>query len=75
MCSNLSKTDCKNMVNSILFRLERKEWWNEVMNKSKLRTYQKFKSEYISEAYINLITCRAHRSFLAKLRGGLPLLR
>ena len=34
------------------------------------KTYQKFKSEYTSEAYINLITCRAHRSFLAKLRGG-----
>ena len=31
---------------------------------------QKFKSEYTSEAYINLITCGAHRSFLSKLRGS-----
>ena len=37
MCSNLSKTECKNMVNSILFRLERTEWWNKVMNKPKLK--------------------------------------
>ena len=57
------------MVSSILFRLERTEWWND---KPKLRTYKVFKTEYIiSEAYyINLITCRAHCSLLAKLRGG-----
>ena len=29
-----------------------------------------FKCEYAPEPYINVVTCRAHRSFLAKLRGG-----
>ena len=39
-------------------------------NCSKLKTYQLFKQEYGPEPYTNILISRAHRSFLAKLRGG-----
>ena len=41
-----------------------------VQNKHKLRTYQLFKQEYGPEPYTNILISRAHRSLLAKLRGG-----
>ena len=56
------------MIASILFRLD--EWLKEIQTKPKLRTYQLFKQEYGPEPYTNILTCRAHQSFLAKLRGG-----
>ena len=58
------------MIVSILFRLERDEWLKEIQTKPNLRTYQLFKQEYGPESYTNILTSRAHRSFLAKLRGG-----
>ena len=69
-CGNLSKTECKKMIVSVLFRLERDKWYKEVLSKPKLRTYRIFKQEYESEPYINVVTSRAHRAFLARLRGG-----
>ena len=69
-CEDLNKKECKEMITSILFRLERSEWQNEMLSKPKLRTYRLFKCEYAPEPYINVVTCRAHRAFLAKLRGG-----
>ena len=69
-CNSLSKRECRDIVNSILFRLERAMWNDERMRKPKLRTYNTFKHEYLPEPYTNLLTCRAHRSFLARLRGG-----
>ena len=69
-CKDLNKKECKEMITSILFRLERSEWQNEMLSKPKLRTYRLFKCEYAPEPYINVVTCRAHRAFLAKLRGG-----
>ena len=72
MCSYLSRTECKNMVNSILLRFKKTEWRNEVTNKPKLRTYQKFKSEYIPEACINLVTCRLIVHFCKAKRWFCP---
>ena len=69
-CEDLNKKECKEMITSILFRLERSEWQNEMLSKPKLRTYRLFKCEYVPEPYINVVTCRAYRAFLAKLRGG-----
>ena len=69
-CGNLSKKECKEMIVRILFRLElRDEWLKEIQTKPKLRTYQLFKEEYGPEQYTNILTSRAHWSFLAKLRG------
>ena len=58
------------MIVSVLFRLERAKWYKEVLSKPKLRTYRIFKQEYEPEPYINVVTSRAHRAFLARLRGG-----
>ena len=46
------------------------EWQNELLSNLKLRMYSLFKCEYAPVSYINVVTCRAHRSFLAKLRRG-----
>ena len=72
-CGNLSKRECKEMLISILFRLERENWQKEVEKKPKLRLYRLFKQEYAPEPYVN-VTSRAHRSLLAKLRGGSAML-
>ena len=39
-CGNLSKTECKKMIVSVLFRLERAKWYKEVLSKPKLRTHR-----------------------------------
>ena len=70
-CGNLSKRECKEMLISILFRLN---WQKEVEKKPKLRLYRPFKREYVPEPYINVVTSRAHHSLLAKLRGGSAML-
>ena len=62
------------MFISILFRLERENWHTEVKKKPKLRLYRLFKQEYAPESYVNVVTSRAHRSLLAKLRGGSAML-
>ena len=62
------------MLISILFRLEREKWQKEVEKKPKLRLYRLFKQEYAPEPYVNVVTSRAHRSLLAKLRGGSAML-
>ena len=62
------------MLISILFRLKRENWQKEVKKKPKLRLYRLFKQEYVPEPYANVVTSRAHRSLLAKLRGGSAML-
>ena len=73
-CGNLSRRECKKMLISILFRLEREKWQKEIEKKPKLRLYRLFKQEYAPEPYVTVVTSRAHRSLLAKLRGGSAML-
>ena len=54
----------------IFYRMEKVQCEKEVLSKAKLRTYHLFKREFITEQYTNTVLCRAHRSLLAKLRGG-----
>ena len=60
------------MLSSIFYRMGKVQWEKEVLSKAKLRTYHLFKREFITEQYTKFYTvlCRAHRSLLAKLRGG-----
>ena len=68
--NGLTLSEIKKMVASIMFRMVRRKWKEEVSKKAKLRTYITFKSSYEPEGYIDTVNCRAHRALLAKLRGG-----
>ena len=49
-------------------------WWNEVQNKPKLRTYMLFKSSFGTEDYVNSYLTKYQRSLFAQLRCGvLPI--
>ena len=58
------------VVSCGLFRCETERWKTEIVNKPKLRTYIPFKNTYEPERYMKSIRCKAHRSLLARLRGG-----
>ena len=58
------------MLSSIFYRMEKVQWEKEVLSKAKLPTCHLFKRGFITEQYTNTVLCRAHRSLLAKLRGG-----
>ena len=54
-----------------MFYLDWKEQnGKEVPSKPRLRTYRIFKQEYEPESYTKVVISRAHRAFLARLRGG-----
>ena len=68
--TDLTIQECKEVLSSIFYRMEKVQWEKEVLSKAKLRTYHLFKREFITEQYTSTMLCRAHRSLLAKLRGG-----
>ena len=54
-----------------LFRLERENWKSNIASKPKLRSYIKLKADYgKTEGYIQRTRVKAHRSLLARLKGG-----
>ena len=68
--TDLTIRECKEVLSSIFYRMEKVQWEKEVLSKAKLQTYHLFKREFITEQYTNTVLCGAHRSLLAKLRGG-----
>ena len=69
-CDGFSMKEIKNIITDIFYREAREQWNKKVMEKPKLRTYIKFKKVYEPEMYTNYVKCRAHRAFLAQIRGG-----
>ena len=71
-CDGLSLQEAKHLVTCCLFRLQRENWKAEVATKPKLRSYNvTFKSDYNeTEGYVQRTRVKAHKSLLARLRGG-----
>ncbi len=58
------------MIENALFRSERNKWLQEIQRKEKLCTYRTFKTDSKQELYLSHIKVHAHRSLIARLRGG-----
>ena len=69
-CDGLTIKEIKEVITDLFYREARDQWNKQVNEKPKLRTYTKFKKLYEPEQYVNYVKCKAHRAFLAKIRGG-----
>jgi len=70
-CDGFSHRQAKHVVTCCLFHLERENWKSGIVSKLKLRSYVKLKADYgETEGYIQRTRVKAHRSPLARLRGG-----
>ncbi len=54
-----------------LFNLKKEAWNENVVNFSKLRTYTRFKQEYVAESYVHNVFNRAYRSIFAQFHSGI----
>ena len=69
-CAGLLKSEMKEMILCSMYRMERQKWKSDLVKMTKLRTYITFKQSFEQEVYTNQVSCRAHRSVFARLRGG-----